>query len=959
MKSKAAYSVLFLLVAVLCLLGCGGGGSGSNPAALNGTANAKVSGVIINSLGEPVANVSVRLVLANRALLDSLTSFDSEVSASFRPAFSKRASDNNTVTTEFIGLTDTFGSYEFNNVPHGLYTLSANTADGAQVVVNFSVRGSEARVPEVILKPTGIISGTVKKNGIPVAAAIIYLDGTSYGTITSSQGEYNLSGVPIETDFKLAVASNEGSFTPIDIKIQSDGRSLIKDLSLAPASEKHCSVSLSLTSLESLKSEYSKCFFLAISDESSGFVTFANAEGKAVLKISKPGDYAIIPAYRGYNIANAAFGGLNNRLTVTEEDIQTGKNSSFSFNFGGIPTGSSSIKGIVEANSGVFEVVIYGKSGIQRRKTLTANSAFVFSNLPDDEYSIAVFSDTALYIKKGINLSAGALEDMGSVTPVTIAPTYSYSDGNVTFNLQTSPVDSNASGVSYKVSLRPENGSSRDETDLAKIEIESEGELKKNFNAAEVAPVILSTDGCNSGKGYLWVTFSFSADNNSGQKSFEKAYLVAPELSRVKFRTVKLGDLKASNNIVYFKTVEIDTSFYYLVVTASKVYLFNSDGSEKNSTNLPSGIRAGDVKPGNFTLGSDDSSMKLFVQYVKSDERLCISAVDLSSSGLGDFNITYNHTDNFSVGGSYFKEVYSPNKLEFIGYDTAKGWQFISLCDNCIRKISLQISGSTVTTNAANNSAIFFNESLNAMNPTYVLASHSTFISVSDDDPSRRRLYYIACGDSSDNYKSYIGTIDIDSELGGLDSEKLTPLAVKPFDYDDRELGTVLRKDANGCFCYRLYTCVRRTGDSPFPFAIIADKDDNAQAEAIILDGSYNSNYDSETALAQTQFIQTSYSISPTRYLSFSGVKDFGAGAIYSIERNSYGHYIKVKSTETMELLQKIEINPVVNSFTFLEDSIEYTRKNGFSKVHCLTMADDDNKSIQVVVFNNIVSRGN
>lgn len=89
------------------------------------------------------------------------------------------------------------GSYSFENLKSGAYTVSVEAPDTREgrVAIGVSATGAVI-VPELKLTPIGKIGGTVQYNGMPASGVAISVPGTSITSATDSMGKFTLEGVP-------------------------------------------------------------------------------------------------------------------------------------------------------------------------------------------------------------------------------------------------------------------------------------------------------------------------------------------------------------------------------------------------------------------------------------------------------------------------------------------------------------------------------------------------------------------------------------------------------------------------------------------------------------------------------------------------------------------------------------------------------------------------------------------
>ena len=112
------------------------------------------------------------------------------------------------------------GSFSFQNLEPGTYTVYASSNDSVEKAVstNVVVEGSKAvTTDDLRLTVTGSISGYVLMDGQTTGnmGFVVFLAGTSYVAVTDDTGYYCISGVPAGKGYKLAVS--KGSYTCSDV----------------------------------------------------------------------------------------------------------------------------------------------------------------------------------------------------------------------------------------------------------------------------------------------------------------------------------------------------------------------------------------------------------------------------------------------------------------------------------------------------------------------------------------------------------------------------------------------------------------------------------------------------------------------------------------------------------------------------------------------------------------------
>ena len=390
MKRKALCFVLALFAIAIFSLGCGGGGGSSNPASSNIAGQARVSGVVVDSSNNPVPNAKVSLVLASNALINSLTS---NTNSTLRLA-------TNGNQTEFSTITNHKGEYTFTNVPYGEYTLSAITEDRTQIVARLSVNANDQEIPNIVLMPFGSISGVVTDGKEqPIKGAVVYIDGTSYCSITDDFGGYTLKYVPINTALKLcAMASGFETKTntvTIDpeqkLDLDSETEEVNFSLTALTTTTKFCLVNCSISGEGA---NLNNLLVLAVSDDGKNTYVAQASNGVATICITTPGKYNIIPAslYNGTNVA-----GTPQPLEISGKEIQNNVSKTITLSIGKPASSGSSayatLSGSID-NTNIsdtqFEVHLIDETGHDRKLIKTSNDLnFTFNNVPDPFVAIA------------------------------------------------------------------------------------------------------------------------------------------------------------------------------------------------------------------------------------------------------------------------------------------------------------------------------------------------------------------------------------------------------------------------------------------------------------------------------------------------------------------------------------------------------------------------------------------
>lgn len=198
MKFKNIALIFLFSVIFLGLTGCGGS-SGNHPS-IQG-ANSTVTGRILNNQLAPIPNAEVCLYKSEEAYKSTLAE-QTKLAGTQAALRLNKIGDNLRTQTNFEGI------YTFNNVPDGEYTLLAMAENNLQYtqtgIIVSSLRESLIQV-DAQLTPTGNASGTITLNGVGVGGVVLYLDKTSYVTVSSDNGEFVFKNIPAGKTYTLKI----------------------------------------------------------------------------------------------------------------------------------------------------------------------------------------------------------------------------------------------------------------------------------------------------------------------------------------------------------------------------------------------------------------------------------------------------------------------------------------------------------------------------------------------------------------------------------------------------------------------------------------------------------------------------------------------------------------------------------------------------------------------------------
>lgn len=133
-------------------------------------------------------------------------------------------SSGRAATATFYKITETAedGSYSFNELPDGNYTVYASNGDEAAYRSVTISEGSTVTVEDLSLVLKGSISGTLEVNGGSAAGSLVGVAGTSYLAFVAEDGSFKISGIPAGT-VKLCAMTN-GKYQAFDTEYEVDGK---------------------------------------------------------------------------------------------------------------------------------------------------------------------------------------------------------------------------------------------------------------------------------------------------------------------------------------------------------------------------------------------------------------------------------------------------------------------------------------------------------------------------------------------------------------------------------------------------------------------------------------------------------------------------------------------------------------------------------------------------------------
>lgn len=899
MKRKALCFILTLLFIAVFSLGCGGGGGHSNPAASNLSGNAKVSGIVVDSSNKPVANAQVRLALSSDSPVKSL--------------IAKTKSSNRLSTTgnqtEFETTTNNKGEYTFTNVPYGEYTLSALTADKAQIVLRLVVQSDQVDTPEIVLVPFGTVKGTV--TGGADGATIVYIEGTSYCSATDNTGNYSISCVPV-------------SNTPYTLNVYSSGYELKEKVSLTASiekasvdSNKNLSWTQNLTlSAVSASSIYtlnctikgdgasSENLMVFAVNKDTGF-TFASRveKSKCNLYISKIGSYDVFAASVGY--------GFNLAGSIVNVDVKSfGSSKSVDLQIDSLSAPMTSefavFKGKIDnTNSGddSFGVSVFAKNGKEYRKSVSANTPFEFNNLPVGNYSVVVFSEHSLQIFGSVEMSLEKETDFtDAIKPIKITPAITTNNGIATLTITYTGISTPTNklvGGNNELFFSVYASNSESES-IPLYNKDSEGTINSSFDAyseTNTLSATLSVDNLSETDSIDSVVFSFT--NGQEMPIFEQSYAIGSPQTP-KYKKVTLSNLSQSDDIILFKAIEYNEQLFYLVVTSKFAYVFNSQTGDLATLNgsigkYPFSSKLKDFSPiqyGNacYIPGSSEAETPSMVVQYSYFDGTCSTYYVYRYSVTDLFNGNTSGTANSyrekgDIGGHFI-----PNKI--IGKSTSGSTEFYAACGEKVYRFGDTTSGLTEETLDAYYSDI----ALEVSTSTVIFEAVNEF----DSNP-KPVVYFLATGPSDLFFVKFIY-----NEEDNLEQKFIILLG----SYGNNTLSDCLDNlyAENKLFIWDNYT---KENSKINPKYVYSD--------AVYLGTNIKSSYTKST---------------DDNYDSW-------------IERNSDRQNFVLRNRRNYKE-QKIKINQILNTSSFLDGSVGFTSING-QQIHVICSGDSG--SIQVLVL--------
>ena len=203
---RNSYSVICIWITVLilfCVISCTDFTMGSS-LTLDTIATGRISGKVVYSDRDELANEGIVVTLDKTDGLRTGSVLDLSESGSLKRASRKAAGST---------LTSSNGSYLFDNLEDGVYTIYACSPNSNESAVckNVVVRSAGTTIAENLnLSATGSISGRITLNmeNTGNAGFLVFIAGTSYMAMTDDYGNYNISGVPAGDGYMIVAMKN-------------------------------------------------------------------------------------------------------------------------------------------------------------------------------------------------------------------------------------------------------------------------------------------------------------------------------------------------------------------------------------------------------------------------------------------------------------------------------------------------------------------------------------------------------------------------------------------------------------------------------------------------------------------------------------------------------------------------------------------------------------------------------
>ena len=304
MNRSFATKLLYTLVLV-SLIGCGSGST--NVGSQTGSVTAQLNW--IERAGSSIISAGKQIATAPQGV------------ATVRIVVS--GSDMSNVQQDFPASA---GTGVIGGVPVGSNrTLTAQGLDASGVVTHQGVKNNitvqQGQITDagiVVMNPAGqtfSVSGRVTLNGSGLAGVTITLQGTSFTTITGSDGAYTFTGVP-NASYTVVASITGYTFAPASRSIpDSNGNVTGQDFSATPIPIQTHNISGRVTL------NGSGLAGVSVSLQGTSFATVTGSNGSYTLSGVSNGSYTIIPSLAGYTFTPANRPVNVNNSDVAEQDF--------------------------------------------------------------------------------------------------------------------------------------------------------------------------------------------------------------------------------------------------------------------------------------------------------------------------------------------------------------------------------------------------------------------------------------------------------------------------------------------------------------------------------------------------------------------------------------------------------------------------------------------------------------
>lgn len=129
------------------------------------------------------------------------------------------AIDGNTTnerTVVSLNFCEADGTYTFENLEPGVYTVYATSNDSSEkaVVRNITVEEEEVIVPDLQLTATGSLKGkiSIEDTAASNSGFVVFIAGTNYMAVTDANGNFEIFNIPAATDYEIVIMRETFTF---------------------------------------------------------------------------------------------------------------------------------------------------------------------------------------------------------------------------------------------------------------------------------------------------------------------------------------------------------------------------------------------------------------------------------------------------------------------------------------------------------------------------------------------------------------------------------------------------------------------------------------------------------------------------------------------------------------------------------------------------------------------------